>query len=205
MNTEIENSSGLGTRSIVPDEVRGWNWGAFLLNWIWGLGNSTYIALLMFVPFVGLVMIFVLGFKGSEWAWRNQKWKSIAAFKREQRIWGIVGGLLYVGGISFIFALFIFIASIMKGSDAYQVSLTKIKASPEVIEMFGEPLKTGFFVQGTVSVQNDTGFAEITYSIEGPKDIGTAHVEAFKEQGEWLFARIDVVSDSTRQTINLVK
>jgi len=25
----------------VPDEIDRWNWGAFLLNWIWGIGNNT--------------------------------------------------------------------------------------------------------------------------------------------------------------------
>jgi hypothetical protein len=49
----------------IPEEIDRWNWGAFLLNWIWGLGNNTFIALLTLVPFVGLVMPFVLGAKGS--------------------------------------------------------------------------------------------------------------------------------------------
>lgn len=66
------NTSGLGRESIVPPEIMRWNWGAFFLNWIWGIGHSTYIALLMFVPLVNVVMPFVLGAKGSEWAWRNR-------------------------------------------------------------------------------------------------------------------------------------
>src|SRR3954468_2147544 len=59
---------------LVPAEIDRWNWGAFLLNWIWGVGNNTFIALLTLVPFVGIVMIFVLGAKGSAWAWRNGRW-----------------------------------------------------------------------------------------------------------------------------------
>ena len=34
----------------IPPELDRWNWGAFLLNWIWGVGNNTYIALLTLVP-----------------------------------------------------------------------------------------------------------------------------------------------------------
>jgi hypothetical protein len=71
----------------IPAEIDRWNWGAFLLNWIWGVGNNTFIALLMFVPFVGLVMPFVLGAKGSRWAWRNGRWDSVEHFKRVQRLW----------------------------------------------------------------------------------------------------------------------
>lgn len=71
----------------VPSEIRGWNWGAFGLNWIWGLGNGTYIALLALIPIVNLVMIFVLGAKGNEWAWKNKHWASVEHFKNTQRRW----------------------------------------------------------------------------------------------------------------------
>lgn len=42
------NTSGQGKNATVPAEIDRWNWGAFLLNWIWGIGNHTFIALLMF-------------------------------------------------------------------------------------------------------------------------------------------------------------
>jgi hypothetical protein len=42
----MDNTSGQGERAHVPAEIDRWNWGAFLLNWIWGIGNDTYIALL---------------------------------------------------------------------------------------------------------------------------------------------------------------
>ena len=81
----------------IPPELDRWNWGAFLLNWIWGIGNNTYIALLIFVPIVGLVMPFVLGAKGSRWAWRNGRWDSVEHFKRVQRQWAIWGAVILVG------------------------------------------------------------------------------------------------------------
>lgn len=84
---EMENTSGQGSTVPIPPEIRGWNWGAFLLNWIWGIGNSVWIALLCLLPFVGFVMIFVLGAKGNEWAWQSKKWDSIEHFKRTQRNW----------------------------------------------------------------------------------------------------------------------
>jgi len=63
MSQEQEYVSGLGKDSVVPPEIKGWNWGAFLLNWIWGIGNSTYIALLMFVPLVNIFMFLFLVLK----------------------------------------------------------------------------------------------------------------------------------------------
>ena len=44
----IENTSGHGEYSIVPNEVKKWNWGDFWLTWIWGIGNKSYISFLTF-------------------------------------------------------------------------------------------------------------------------------------------------------------
>ena len=81
-----------------PDGVKGWSWGAFLLNWIWGPFNGTWIALLCLVPYIGFVMMIVLGFKGREWAWKNKRWDSLEHFNRVQRLWSI-WALVLVGGI----------------------------------------------------------------------------------------------------------
>jgi hypothetical protein len=77
--------------TAVPPEVRRWNWGAFLLSWIWGIGNQVWIALLALIPVVNLVMIFVLGAKGNEWAWKKRRWESVEAFHSTQRKWAIAG------------------------------------------------------------------------------------------------------------------
>ena len=91
-----------GLNGPFPAELRGWNWGAFLLNWIWGIGNSVWIALLSFLPFIGLIMLFVLGAKGNEWAWQNRKFDNVEEFKAVQRAWtrwGVGLFLLQVVGI----------------------------------------------------------------------------------------------------------
>ena len=61
-----QNTSGTGQSAILPPELRGWNWGAFWLTWIWGIRNKTYIAFLSFIPFVSVVMPFILGAKGNK-------------------------------------------------------------------------------------------------------------------------------------------
>ena len=84
---KAENTSGQGGSAVVPAEIKGWNWGAFFLGWIWGIGNSVWISFLEFVPYIGWIMAFVLGAKGNEWAWRYKKWDSVAHFKRTQSTW----------------------------------------------------------------------------------------------------------------------
>jgi hypothetical protein len=96
-----ENTSGQGSLAVVPDEILGWNWGAFFLNLIWSIGNSVWIGLLMLVPGVNIVMMFVLGAKGSEWAWKNKRWNSIEHFKSTQGSWAKVGLILWIAGIVF--------------------------------------------------------------------------------------------------------
>ena len=34
-----EDTSGQGDAALIPEKLRGWNWGAFLLSWIWGWGT----------------------------------------------------------------------------------------------------------------------------------------------------------------------
>lgn len=96
------NTSGQGEHAVVPEEIQKWNWGAFFLHWIWGIGNKVWIALLTFVPFVGIVMPFVLGAKGSEWAWRNKEWESVEHFQEVQRKWAKWGIILFCIGMAFL-------------------------------------------------------------------------------------------------------
>jgi hypothetical protein len=85
--------------TAAPAEVKRWNWGAFLLTWIWGIGNQVWIALLALIPLVGLVMMFVLGAKGNEWAWEKRRWDSVESFHSTQRKWAIAGLIVWAAGI----------------------------------------------------------------------------------------------------------
>lgn len=96
---EFVNNSGHGNlfdSSIpIPDEIQGWNWGAFLMPWLWPFTNHVWIGLLAFVPQVGWLMSLALGSRGNEWAWKSRRWRSIEHFKAHQRGWAIAG--LFLG------------------------------------------------------------------------------------------------------------
>lgn len=95
----VANTSGQGPGAAVPAEIQGWNWGAFLLNWIWGIGNSVWIALLCFIPFVNLVVAIYLGLKGSELAWQSKQWASVEQFQSVQKKWALAGAILVVASL----------------------------------------------------------------------------------------------------------
>ena len=102
----FENTSGQGSLAVIPPEIGGWNWGAFFFGWLWGIGNNVWIALLEFIPYVGIVMCFVLGAKGNEWAWQKKRWVSIEHFQRTQRTWAYWAlGLFLFGVLMFLIVL----------------------------------------------------------------------------------------------------
>lgn len=194
-----ENTSGQGREAVVPAELRGWNWGAFLLTWIWGIGNRTHIALLALVPLVNVVMIFVLGARGNEWAWQNRRWESVAAFKATQRKWALGGAAFWLAcGL----AIFGIVTSMLKDSEAYKQARTSLEQHPEVLAMYGAPLSTGT-PTGSIQVSGPDGMASMQFSVEGPKAEGTAYVQARRQMGLWEIERLAIDNDETGKRIDL--
>lgn len=137
-----ENSSGNGLASVIPPEIDNWNWGAFFLNWIWGIGNSAFIALLCLIPFVNIVMIFIVGANGNKWAWRNKRWDSIEHFKSVQKKWTQWGvGLFLVNSIIIVILI---IASINASNSSYD-SYDDYSTAEE--ESFGVDESNGVSIQ----------------------------------------------------------
>lgn len=192
----MENTSGQGPAAIVPAEIDRWNWGAFLLNWIWGIANNTFIALLVFVPFVGFVMPFVLGAKGSAWAWRNKRWESIEDFKAVQRKWAKWGAIVLAASVALFIVLIFAVVASMKRGEAFQMSLATLQASPEAAQQIGSPVETGF-PMGSIDVSGPRGSASLSYSVSGPKGKGTVFVEATKDMGRWKIDRMVLEQEGT--------
>ncbi len=112
--TSSATASGQGAVSTLPPEIRGWNWGAFFLNWIWGIGNSVWIAFLVFIPLLNIIWCFVLGARGNEWAWQHKKWDSIEHFKRTQHTWSKWGVILFFVSLA-VYVLYVIIALLIGG------------------------------------------------------------------------------------------
>lgn len=82
-----KNTSGHGDYSDVPEDIKKWNWGAFWLTWVWGIGNKCYVALFGLIPIVNIFVRFYLGKNGNELAWRATRWHSEEALLECQRKW----------------------------------------------------------------------------------------------------------------------
>lgn len=200
----MENTSGHGAAATIPAEVDRWSWGAFLLNWIWGIGNKTYVALLMFVPIVNMIMIFVLGAKGSSWAWRNKHWESVEQFKAVQRRWALWGVGVWAGTILLFVALFFSVAAALKSSEAYKLALAKLSADEQVTQIIGTPISAGT-PSGSVEVSGPRGKASLSFDVEGPKGKGTASLEAVKDLGQWKIQHLVIQQEGTGRRIDLIQ
>jgi cytochrome oxidase complex assembly protein 1 len=197
-----DNTSGHGVAAVIPREIDRWNWDAFLLNWIWGLGNNTFIALLMFVPGVNFVVPFVLGFKGSAWAWRNKRWQSPEHFRHVQRLWTIWGVIAWVVVLTFIAAVWFGVMAMFKHSEPYQLAVTRLQGNAEAVAVLGTPITTGNS-SGSISTSGASGRAELAIPVEGSKARGTLYLRATKDFGAWKLERIELEVEGRRSRINL--
>lgn len=103
---------------LSPEEIKtrinGWNWGAFVFTWIWGLAHSVWISLLMFVPLVNIGVMIYLGLKGNELAWKNGSWKSVEAFHARQRKWAIAAAIFFG-----LYLLLVILVAMLPETDEY--------------------------------------------------------------------------------------
>lgn len=194
------NTSGMGKASAVPAEIKGWSWGAFLLNWVWGIGNSTYIALLMFVPLVNLGVLFVLGAKGNEWAWRNRVWRDVEHFKSTQKMWRNAGLILWLVVLPLLTLPFM---GLMKG-EAYKASLKQLRASPQVQALVGDDIQPGFLVAGEIAYSGNSGTAELNYSIEGSEGSAEVYLYAISTNDRWTLVELVVEKEDTEESVYVI-
>lgn len=184
---EFVNTSGHGPAAVFPTQAHGLNWGAFFLNWIWGIGNNSYIALLTFVPFLNVIMPFILLFKGNEWAWRNKQWTTVAQFHKTQRTWAVVAILVVLlpvtlGGI-FLGGMFFSVTTSLRNADITKHAISVVQHDPRAIEELGSPIRTAGWVTGHLDETNTVTDADLNIPVIGPKFVGTIRLKGKKKAG----------------------
>ena len=187
----------------IPAEIGRWNWGAFLLNWIWRIGNQTYIALLALIPGFGFIWMLVLGAKGNAWAWRNGRWDSVEHFKRVQRRWAIWGLVIWLAVPVLFGGMIGGVFYGLKHSAAYEMGVAKLQASPIAVNILGSPISTGMPFGG-ISINGSSGMAELSFSATGPKAAGIVFVEAVKKDGVWSIRRLTLKLNDSGKVIDLI-
>ena len=121
---------------------------------------------------------------------------------------GCLGLIIMV--VAFGVGVFFFAMSAVKSSEVYQYALEKAKADPTVIEELGEPIKDGWFVQGSISTSGSSGNARFQIPISGPKKSGTIYVLASKDAtangiDDWVYSTLEVDVKGRPERIQLVE
>lgn len=112
-------------------------------------------------------------------------------------------GVLVVLGAACIAALVFIVFAAIKKSDIYTDALNKARADQRVVEALGEPITPGFWVAGSMNVDNNRGNADFTFPISGPKGSAKVHAVATTEGQKWEYTEL-VVTPSSGPPINVL-
>lgn len=101
-------------------------------------------------------------------------------------------GVLLLLGVAGVAALVFFVFGAIKSSYVYSEAVRRAQSNPQVMARLGTPMETGWWVSGNVNIHNDSGHAQITIPIHGPKARATIHADAVEESNNWKFTRLVV-------------
>ena len=126
--------------------------------------------------------------------WWRHHWKISIAL-------AVIAGVLLIS--AFCMAVVGLTFGIMKKSGAYQHAVAAARADVDVVDSLGMPIEEGFFVMGQIELTNDSGYANLSIPIEGPKGKATIYAEADKSRGQWSFHTLEVMVEDTGEWIHL--
>jgi len=127
--------------------------------------------------------------------WWSRNWK-----------WFVPAGCLTLLLLFFLFIGLIFSVAMgaMKSSDAYKQAVAKARANPTVVAKLGTPIVEGYFVNGNINVQNNSGNADLQIPISGPRGKAVIHAVATKRAGNWEYSQLTVAIEGQPE-LNLLE
>jgi Tfp pilus assembly major pilin PilA len=152
----------------IPDGVSGWSWGAFLLNWIWAIGNRVWIGLIVLIPFIGFFAAIWLGIKGRELAWKSRQWESVEHFQRVQRKWS-----QWALGLMLIFPIIGILAAIAIPAYSTYTQKAKISEAISILSSCKAAFEVDFAEHGSFTLNSPYQGCATTLP-KGVKGVGLA-------------------------------
>ncbi len=92
----------------------------------------------------------------------------------------------------------------IKSTSAYKGALSRTQNDPRVIALLGTPIRPGFFVTGNIDVKNNSGTANFTFTVTGPKGKAPVHAAATLDENGWHYSEL-MVQPHTGPPIDLLK
>ena len=117
---------------------------------------------------------------GNWWS-RNWKW-----FVPAGCVTMVLLCVLFVAGIiGVVFAS-------LRNSDVVRQSIALAERNPEVALTLGSPLKPGWLVSGSISLNGSSGNADVSIPVSGPRGKGTIYCVARKSAGQWTYDKLEI-------------
>jgi hypothetical protein len=102
------------------------------------------------------------------------------------------------------FGIFASVMAMIRSSDAATESVLRAQSNPLVVQLLGSPIKEGWLVGGSINVTTDSGDAELSVPISGPKGEGTVYVTGHKSAGTWSYSQMLAAIKGSSQKIDLL-
>jgi len=103
-------------------------------------------------------------------------------------------GIIIVLGIGAMAAFVLLVVNVAKRSDVYREAFARASSDPRVIERLGTPIEKGWWVIGSVHLDNSEGEANLDFPISGPKAGARVHAVATFD-GNWKYTTLIVRPD----------
>ena len=94
------------------------------------------------------------------------------------------------------------ISKILKSSEPYQTAVARAKANDKVVTALGTPIDEGF-PMGKVNTNNDSGEADLSIPLTGPKGKCTVYVVGTRTAGTWTYSKMSATITGTGDEIDL--
>jgi len=90
---------------------------------------------------------------------------------------------LAVAGVIGFGCLIFGVTKLLKSNAPYKDSIAAAQSNPDVIDALGEPVKPGFFLTGSLNINNGVGDVSFQIPVSGPNGSGTILVEGDRPSG----------------------
>lgn len=114
-------------------------------------------------------------------------------------------GIVIVALVAITAGIVYFVFGMIKSSYVYKNAVQRAESNPQVIALLGSPVETGWWVRGSVNIDNDRGHADITIPLVGPKGEAKIYCVASRSRDDWTFEELKVVPDKGGTTIDVLK
>lgn len=91
----------------------------------------------------------------------------------------------------------------IRQSDVFRMALQRVRQDARVTQSLGTPIEPSWLVSGSMNIENDSGTANFSVGIHGPRQGGKLYLDARKRMGEWTFNSL-TVKTAAGQKIDVV-